>query len=101
MFKADINDSLDNTLIFAYYQKVGLLNYLENDFAAAETNFKKALTFTTDPMHSTTKAYIISFYAKNELKRGHISKVKSLANEYLQIAKKIVTQITCSMLTKF
>ncbi len=88
MFKADINDSLDNTLIFAYYQKVGLLNYLENDFVAAETNFKKALTFTTDPMHSSTKAYIISFYAKNELKRGHISKAKSLANEYLQIAKK-------------
>ena len=87
LLKTAVNDSLDNTLVFAYYQKVGLIHYLENNFSAAETNFKKALTFTTDPMHSSTKAYILGFYARNELKRGNTSKAKTIADEYLAIAK--------------
>ncbi len=87
LLKTAVNDSLDNTLVFAYYQKVGLIHYLENNFSEAETNFKKALTFTTDPMHSATKAYILGFYARNELKRGNTSKAKMIADEYLLIAE--------------
>jgi two-component system, NarL family, sensor kinase len=83
-----VNDSVNKTLLFDYYNKLGYINFLQKNYGAATLQFEKALTLTDIQIHTSQRGAVLQYYAIAELRKGNFIFAKKMADEFLAISLK-------------
>jgi two-component system, NarL family, sensor kinase len=83
-----IDTNVAKTLVFNYYDKLGQINFLQNKFDMASTNFATALIYLEDGNHNDMQSYVMNHYALNEISRGNLAFAKKIIDTAFSKAKK-------------
>jgi two-component system, NarL family, sensor kinase len=68
--------------------KLGWVNFLQNKFDIASTNFVKALTYLEDGNHNNMQSFVLNHYALNEIARANYDLAKKMLDSAFAKAKR-------------